>query len=955
MQYLSEKAHEYFHKRKFSKAKKIYLELKNRFETNVFDYSIELCNKYIDENKDFNTNNICSIKEIINDSNQEDIVNGIKYINDRINTYNFNKINISEKVSVIVPTFNNGKYIKQCIESLLNQTYSNIEIIVVDDCSTDDTAKIINLIDDKRLVYYKLNQNLGAYFARSYGILKSTGDYLTFQDSDDFSNEKRIEIQLSAMLEHKLLLSTSNYIRIDEKMNIIKLHGKYEKYGLITLMFYRSIIEKTGFYDITTRGGDAEFELRIRKLVDKKQTMHLALPTYIARSVEGSLTSNEINLSENNINNALSSERRMYIESVKNLLPSFKNSNLYEIFEFPMLRSPYHLEGVLSTSSIPEKVIGCACLIPERLKIFEDVLKTIICQVDILYIFLDKMDTIPNFLVHEKVKCQFSSKYGNIAAGGKFMPLIDKELSKDIDDDSIYFTFDDDILYPVDYVHSMYKKLKKYHFTSVCGLHGSILHENFEQYKRDRKILHFLKKLEKDTFVDILGTGTTCFKVKLIRNKMSKDYLTPRMIDIGFSKVAKNYRIPFIAVSREAQWLKDVSGETPSLFDELKADDSQHTSKLKEKHNVGYGEKSIYNNYVSNHLVYQENKTTKNFSNIKLDTNYLRFSFYVEDVILKIVIDELLLKESVVQVLNSISTNVIYNKTFDNTGKVSFLINTTANPNINIIFDKNVTELTHLSISYIQEVSSPRKLYENNNAITACLATYPPRKETFKDVYYAISSKVDNFCVYLNRYDKPLEYLSENTSIHYILDQDGHPKASGKFRWLKTKGYIFILDDDIIYPKDYFQHLIHFIEKTNRTAFVGVHGMSFEKNIQVNKDHIVKSYIKEKHNFGLAVEKMQKVHLLGTGTLAFHSSLIEKYVDELYLLLNFDAKTANANDEALALFANKHKIPMFVVPRKQGWLQSNKKMKYGIHEEHFNDNSFSNDVAQMLSRGNPWN
>ena len=88
--------------------------------------------------------------------------------------------------SVIIPNFNREKSIIKAITSVLNQTYANFELIVVDDCSTDNSRQIISEIKDVRVKLLKLPQNSGAAVARNYGIKHSKGDYISLLDSDDF-------------------------------------------------------------------------------------------------------------------------------------------------------------------------------------------------------------------------------------------------------------------------------------------------------------------------------------------------------------------------------------------------------------------------------------------------------------------------------------------------------------------------------------------------------------------------------------------------------------------------------------------------------------------------------------------------------------------------------------------------------------------------------------------------
>lgn len=106
-----------------------------------------------------------------------------------------NKISLNDKISVIIPTYNRGKSIIQSINSVLEQTYHNLEILIVDDCSTDDTEYLISKIDDPRVKYIKLKENKGASFARNIGIKIATGKYISFQDSDDIYKNNKIEKQ----------------------------------------------------------------------------------------------------------------------------------------------------------------------------------------------------------------------------------------------------------------------------------------------------------------------------------------------------------------------------------------------------------------------------------------------------------------------------------------------------------------------------------------------------------------------------------------------------------------------------------------------------------------------------------------------------------------------------------------------------------------------------------------
>ena len=123
------------------------------------------------------------------------------------------------KVSVIVPVYNVEKYIKKCLDSLVNQTLEDIEIVVINDGSPDNSQKIIDKYvkkyPDKVKSYIKQNGGLGS--ARNYGIEKATGKYLCFVDSDDYINLDALEKLYNIAVDKKAdIVTTSQNYRVDD-------------------------------------------------------------------------------------------------------------------------------------------------------------------------------------------------------------------------------------------------------------------------------------------------------------------------------------------------------------------------------------------------------------------------------------------------------------------------------------------------------------------------------------------------------------------------------------------------------------------------------------------------------------------------------------------------------------------------------------------------------------------
>lgn len=177
-------------------------------------------------------------------------------------------------VSIITPTFNSAKFIAATIQSVQNQTYSNWEMIIVDDGSIDNTEEIIlSLIEkDTRIQFYKLNQNSGPAVARNIGIEKAKGKYLTFIDADDIWFSGFIENSIKTIEETKLPFVFSSYKRANENLEFI-----YSDFIVPKEVSYTDTLKSnsisclTAFIDIEVLGK------KFMPLIRKRQDMGLWL------------------------------------------------------------------------------------------------------------------------------------------------------------------------------------------------------------------------------------------------------------------------------------------------------------------------------------------------------------------------------------------------------------------------------------------------------------------------------------------------------------------------------------------------------------------------------------------------------------------------------------------------------------------------------------------------------
>lgn len=158
-----------------------------------------------------------------------------------------------KKVSCIIPMHNNSKHIKQCLESVINQTYNNIEIIIVDDASEDNSVEIVNDLSDslknqlefnKTIKIFKLQQNVGAAKARNKGIEEAVGDYICFLDADDYWVLDKIEKQVKFMEENNYTFIYSNY-------EFLKSNGKTTIANVPERLIYKEALKNTAIFTST--------------------------------------------------------------------------------------------------------------------------------------------------------------------------------------------------------------------------------------------------------------------------------------------------------------------------------------------------------------------------------------------------------------------------------------------------------------------------------------------------------------------------------------------------------------------------------------------------------------------------------------------------------------------------------------------------------------------------------
>ena len=119
-------------------------------------------------------------------------------------------------VSIITPSFNSSRFIEECIDSVLSQTYDYWELLIVDDCSSDNSCELIKKYNDSRIILIELEKNIGASKARNIALRKAKGKYIAFLDSDDIWMPTKLDDQIHFMQQKDIAFSFSSYQHMSE-------------------------------------------------------------------------------------------------------------------------------------------------------------------------------------------------------------------------------------------------------------------------------------------------------------------------------------------------------------------------------------------------------------------------------------------------------------------------------------------------------------------------------------------------------------------------------------------------------------------------------------------------------------------------------------------------------------------------------------------------------------------
>lgn len=244
------------------------------------------------------------------------------------------------KVSVILPAFKAETGIAIAVESILAQTWSNLELLIVDDCSPDNTYEVMQQYaeKDERVRIFQTPQNSGPYVARNIALQAATGEFVTVNDADDWSHEKKLEIQVKHLIHHEqVMANTSEHARLTEDLTLYRrgTPGRYIFPNMSSTMFRRKpVMEKLGYWDSVRFAADGEFKRRLLKAFGQDAFVDLPSgPLSLPRQAVASLTSS----SAFGYNGFFMGVRKEYVESLEHY--HAQADTLY--YDFPQETRPF--------------------------------------------------------------------------------------------------------------------------------------------------------------------------------------------------------------------------------------------------------------------------------------------------------------------------------------------------------------------------------------------------------------------------------------------------------------------------------------------------------------------------------------------------------------------------------------------------------------------------------------
>lgn len=455
-------------------------------------------------------------------------------------------------ISIIIPTFNSGEKLPACMKTIMDQTYKDVEVLVIDDGSTDETQTIMKTLKVPfDLRYIRVTDNIGAYMCRNIGLMNARGTYVTFLNTDEEWRPTKLADQIEA-IGGDVIGVTVMYIRLHEDdgtpMGTFMPRENY----LGALLNRRRILADIGYFQGVRYGADCEYIWRIRAKYGNEavQCLHLKAPqercmedVYVFCKSKRMLSSEPwgMNHYAYDTRDRLSQKRREYQEQ----FTAWHEVCQDKLYVHPFMRIddeyPLYVPMIKTAFNVHRKKIFCGVATDKsRYTALLRALGTILPHVDVMGVYLNDFDEIPSMFVNEPKIIPFLGREhaGNLKDMGKFYLL--KTVSMAPQD--VYLPIDGDISYPPDYVNRHAMKQIQYNGNCVIG----------------SPKVGFEQALDADTVVDELGSISLSRKVidKIGLMNVIEDSRYLDRCDSMISLKARESQVPVICMERPANWLR---------------------------------------------------------------------------------------------------------------------------------------------------------------------------------------------------------------------------------------------------------------------------------------------------------------------------------------------------------------------------------------------------------------
>lgn len=245
-------------------------------------------------------------------------------------------------VTVLISAFNSASSIRRATKSILNQTWRNVEVIITDDASTDETGSLIAALaeEDKRVKIRRHDRNAGAYVSRNAALSAATGEFITCHDADDIAHPERLALQMQAITGGENSASNiSSWIRMERSGRVMPTSIiSFVQDNYSSLLIRREVFDAIGYWDSVRTSADSEYRERIKRRFGTQAEQQLSEILSIGQFAGATLTGNpETEASWLKF----SSPRVQYREAYKAWHKSVPAEELY--MPFPIDRRPFAL------------------------------------------------------------------------------------------------------------------------------------------------------------------------------------------------------------------------------------------------------------------------------------------------------------------------------------------------------------------------------------------------------------------------------------------------------------------------------------------------------------------------------------------------------------------------------------------------------------------------------------